>query len=182
MAGGSLTINVVSYNQAEAVAQRLNCYVVAANRGKIRTSTSGPGPIAFIVPEEIFNGTLQLIRGGTNLVAGYVAGTNITFNVDNGMAIETNANTCPSSAAQPTTTTPFFVTNVGGNPLATTLTYANVGGSGVVDILWGDGTTTAGAAESGASNHTYPNNGFYEITIRDASVLTDLAVLAVHVP
>jgi hypothetical protein len=182
MAGGTLTITVASYNQAPAVAQRLNCYVTAANKGKILTSTSVGGAIAFVIPEEIFNGALQLIRGGTNLIAGYVAGTKITVNIDNGQAIETNPNTCPSSAAQPTTSTPFFATNVGGNPLATTLTYANVAASGTVNILWGDGTSTLGAAESGASNHTYPNNGYYSVTIQDASVLTDLAVTAVHVP
>lgn len=180
MSGGSLTIAVASYNQAQAVAQRLLCQVT--NDAALATTTSRGSSIAFVLPEENFPANIVLKRGGTDLLAGYVAGTHITYFVDNGASIEQNPNTCPSSAAQPTTTGASFVTGVGGNPLATTLTYANVGGSGLVDLLWGDGTSTLGAAESGSSNHTYPNNGYYTITIRDASVPTDLAVTQVHVP
>ena len=182
MAGGNLRVNIATYNQAPAVAQRLLCQMSAANRPFLSTETTGPGPVSFVLPEERFPANLLLKRAGTDLLAGYVAGTDITVNVDNGGAIEQNSNTCPSSAAQPTTTGASFVTGVGGNPLATTLTYANVGAAGTVDILWGDGTSTLGAAESGSSNHTYPNNGYYAITVRDASVPTALAVTQVHVP
>ena len=183
MAGGSLTVTVASHNQAPAVAQRILCWLAAANRPFLKTNTSTQAALAFTIAEERFGaGALVLKRAGTDLVSGYVAGSNVTFNIDNGGAIEQNPNTCPSSAAQPTTTGASFVTGVGGNPLATTLTYANVAAAGTVDIFWGDGTSTLGAAESGSSNHTYPNNGLYIITIRDASVLTDIAVTQVHVP
>lgn len=180
MAGGSLTVSVATNNMASAVAQRILCQLTNGNKPKLRTDTSrGPG-MSFVLPEEAFPANILLKRAGTDLLSGYVAGTNITVVVDNVGAFEQNVNTCPSSAAQPTASA--FVTNVGGNPLATTLTYANVGSAGTVDILWGDGTSTLGAAESGSSNHTYPNNGYYAITIRDASSPTDLAVTQVHVP
>jgi len=182
MAGGSLTVSVATNNMAPAVAQRILCQLTNGNKQYLRTDTGrGPG-ISFVLPEERFPANILLKRAGTDLLAGYVAGTNITFFVDNGAAIEQNVNTCPSSAAQPTATGASFVTNVGGNPLATTLTYANLGGAGTVNILWGDGTSTLGAAESGSSNHTYPNNGFYTITITDATSATDTASTQVHVP
>lgn len=183
MAGGSLTISADTYPQLKAVAQRVMCWATT-DAGKVTTTTatSNGTTTAIRIPEAVFagKGSLVLKRGGTDLVAGYVAGTNIFYNAGNGAAIAQNANTCPSSAAQPTVTS--FVTGVGGNPLATTLTYANVAAAGTVNILWGDGTTTAGAAESGSSNHTYTLSGFYNITVQDASVLTDIAVLTVHVP
>jgi hypothetical protein len=94
--------------------------------------------------------------------------------------VQQDANTCPSSVVQPTISN--FVTNVGGNPLATTLHYANAVGLGTVDILWGDGPSTLGAAESGTSNHTYPLGGVYTITVRDASTPTDLANATFVVP
>lgn len=184
MAGGSLTINVEVYSQLPAVAQRVLCWAsTAANKAAVKVNTaSAPGSgFALVIPEENFGvGSLLLRRGGTDLVSGYVAGTNITFNVANGTAILQNVNTCPSSASQPTISA--FATNVGGNPLATTLTYANVTSNGLVNIDWGDGTTTNGAAESGSSNHTYPNNGLYTITITDATSPTDVAQAVVHVP
>lgn len=182
MAGGSLTINVENYTQLPAVAQRVLCWMAAGNRGNLKVNTAASlSGTALVVPEESFGaGSLVLRRGGTDLVAGYVAGSNISFNVTNGTAILQNVNTCPSSAAQPTISA--FVTNVGGNPLATTLTYANVAAAGTVNIAWGDGTSTNGAAESGSSNHTYPNNGLYTITVTDASSPTDLAQAVVHVP
>lgn len=181
MAGGSLTVTTESWNMAPAVAQRMLCWMTADTA--LKTDSSKGGAVAFVVPEESFGaGSLVMLRGGTDLVAGYVAGTNITFAVGNGDSIEQNPNTCPASTNQPTLTAPGFVTGVGGNPLATTLTYANVALSGVVDIYWGDGTSTLGAAESGSANHTYPNNGYYYITVQDASVLTDLGVTGVHVP
>ena len=183
MAGGSLTVSVATNNMGPAVAQRILCWTAAANDPYVRTDTSrGPG-ISFIVPEERFGaGSLVLKRGGTDLVAGYVAGTHITYFVDNGNSIEQNVNTCPASTNQPTTTGASFVTGVGGNPLATTLTYANFGGAGTVDIFWGDGTSTLGAAESGSSNHTYPNNGYYTITVTDVTSAADTASTQVHVP
>lgn len=183
MAGGSLTINVEVYSQLPAVAQRVLCWMAAGNRGNARVNTaSAPGSgFALVIPEESFGaGSLVLRRGGTDLVSGYVAGTNITFNVTNGTAILQNVNTCPASTNQPTISA--FATNVGGNPLATTLTYANVGAAGTVNIDWGDGTSTLGAAESGSSNHTYVNNGLYTITVSDVTSPTDLAQAVVHVP
>ena len=180
MAGGSLRVNVATYNQAPGVAQRLLCQMSAANRPYLRTDTAGGGALSFIMPEERFPANILLKRAGTDLLAGYVAGTNITVNVDNAGSVEQNPNTCPSSATQPTVTS--FTTNVGGNPLATSLVYANVGGAGTVNIFFGDGTSSLGAAESGTVAHTYPNNGYYIITIQDASVLTDVAVTQVHVP
>lgn len=183
MAGGSLTITADTYPQLKNVFQRVLCWALT-DAGKVQTtSASGNGtPLALVIPEAVFagKGALVLKRAGTDLVSGYVAGTHITYNAGNGAAMAQNPNTCPSSAAQPTVTT--FVTGVGGVALATTLTYANVAAAGTVNILWGDGTSTAGAAESGSSNHTYPLSGFYTITIQDASVLTDLGTLTVHVP
>lgn len=183
MAGGSLTITVEVYSQLPAVAQRVLCWMAAGNRGKLRVnSAAAPGSgWALVVPEEAFGaGSLVLRRGGADLVSGYVAGTNIIASPTNGTAMVQNVNTCPASTNQPTISA--FATNVGGNPLATTLTYANVGSAGTVNIDWGDGTSTAGAAESGSSNHTYANNGLYTITVADASVPTDLGQAVVHVP
>jgi|SRR5688572_8097603 len=181
MAGGSLTITANNYTQLKAMAQRVLCWVAAANRFRVRTSSMS-SVTSIVVPEEAFGaGSLLLRRGGTDLVAGYVAGTHIFYNVSNAnVAVQQNANTCPSSAAQPTISS--LTTNVGGVPLATTLAYANVAASGTVDILWGDGTSTLGAAESGTSNHTYPLSGVYTVTVRDASVPTDLAQATFVVP
>jgi hypothetical protein len=182
MAGGSLTVTMDINSQAPAVAQRILCQLTNGNKQYLRTDTGRGSAIAFVLPEERFPANILLKRGGTDLLAGYVAGTNITYHVSNGNAIEQNVNTCPSSASQPTTTAPVFVTNVGGVPLATTLTYANLGGAGTVNINWGDQTSTLGAAESGSANHTYPNNGVYTITITDASDATAVASMVVHVP
>lgn len=183
MAGGSLTVTVDVYNQAPAVAQRILCWAsTAANKAAIRTDRAASGTIAFVVPEANFGaGPLVLKRGGTDLVAGYVAGTNIIYNASNGNAVEQNVNTCPSSATQPTTTGAAFATNVGGNPLATTLTYANVAAAGTVNIFWGDGTSTLGAAESGSSNHTYPSTGVFYVRIVDATSSADVAAMWVDV-
>lgn len=181
MAGGSLTITVNNYAMLKATAQRVLCWVAAANRPRVRTSTQS-NVTSIVVPEEAFGaGSLVLRRGGTDLVAGYVAGSNIFYNVSNAnVAVQQNANTCPSSAAQPTISS--LTTNVGGNPLATTLAYANVAAAGTVDIFWGDGTSTLGAAESGTSNHTYTLSGTYTISVRDASVPTDIAYATFVVP
>lgn len=179
MAGGSLTVTVDIYNQAPAVAARILCQLSAANKPYLRTDRSASGTIAFVLPEERFPANVLLKRGGPDLIAGYVAGTNITYNAGNALAIEQNVNTCPSSATQPTTSA--FATNVGGDPLAVTLTYANVAAAGTVNIFWGDGTSTLGAAESGSSNHTYPRTAVYNIRVVDASVSTDIASLWVDV-
>ena len=181
MAGGSLTITVDSYGQLAAVAQRVLCWALT-DKGKVRIDTQG-SVAKVVIPEEVFagKGSLLLRRGGTDLVAGYVAGTHIVFAAGNGvLAVQQNVNTCPSSAAQPNPTA--MATIVGGNPLATTLTYANVGAAGTVDIFWGDGTSTLGAAESGTSNHTYLFPGEYTVSVRDASVPTDIGTVVVHVP
>lgn len=181
MAGGSLTVTVPLYAAAPAVAQRLLCQMSAANRPYLRTDRAASGGIAFVMPEERFPANILLKRGGTDLLSGYVAGTNITYQVTSGNAIEQNVNTCPSSAAQPTTTGAAFLTNVGGNPLATSLIYANVAAAGLVNIFWGDGTSTLGAAESGTANHTYALTGQYQIRVVDATSAADVAVMWVNV-
>lgn len=182
---GTIAITVDTYGQLRAVTQRVLCWakVGTAEPGKVQIDTQGVLP-KVVIPEAMLasgHGSLVLKRGGTDLVAGYVAGSNVTFSAgNNALPMETNVNTCPSSAAQPNGTN--VVNNVGGNPLAITLNYANVGAAGTVDILWGDGTSTLGAAESGASNHTYPGPGEWIIRVRDASSPTDLADFAVRVP
>lgn len=182
MAGGSLTLTVDTYGQLAAVAQRVLCW--STNDGLIRTTTSAGANTAIVVPEEAFGaGVLELKRGGTDIVAGYVAGTDISYNAVNGAAIEQNPNTCPASTNQPTVTT--VLTSVGGNPRAVTVNYANVALSGTVNIYWGDGTSTLGAAESGAANHTYsPTTAPFgaRIRIEDASVPADFAEFVIAFP
>lgn len=181
MAGGTISISVDSYGQLKAVAQRVLCWALT-DKGKVRIDTQGANP-KVVIPEEIIGGkgSLVLKRGGTDLVAGYVAGTNIGFAFgNNALPMEQDVNTCPSSASQPNATS--IATGVGGVPLATTLTYANLGGAGTVNIAWGDGTTTAGAAESGTSNKTYSYPGEYTVVITDASVGTDIGRAVVRVP
>lgn len=176
MAGGSLTISVSNYNQLQQAAQRVLCWVSAANRINVRIVSTTPFA-SIRIPEESFGvGSLVLRRGGTDLVAGYVAGSHITYAVSNAnVAVGQDANSCPASTNQPTIS--GLTTNVGGNPLATTLAYANVAAAGTVNIFWGDGTSTLGAAESGTSNHTYPNAGNipYTVTVVDASDATQFA-------
>lgn len=185
MAGGSLLVSVDVYGQAPAVAQSILCWVsTAANKAAVKTDRAASGAISFRIPEENFGaGALVLKRGGTDLVAGYVAGTNISYTAGNGNSIQTNVNTCPARTTQPTTTGASFNTNVGGNPLATSLVYANAVGAGTVNIAWGDGTSTLGAAESGTSAHTYAvAPAVYTVTVTDATSATDVAVMVVHVP
>ena len=181
MAGGSLTVTVDTYAQAPAVAKRILCQVLAANRSRVRADRATSGAIAFVVPEEIFPANLLLKRGGTDLVAGYVAGTHISYNASNGNAIEQDVTTCPASTTQPTTTGAAFNINVGGNPLAVSVVYANAVGAGTVNIFWGDGTSTLGAAESGTEAHTYTMTAVYQIRIVDATVATDIATFYVDV-
>jgi hypothetical protein len=181
MANGSLTITADIYGQLPAIAQSVLCWSTAD--GLIKTSSAGP-VTAIVVPEEAFGvGALELKRGGTDLVAGYVAGTHISVNVGNGGAIENDANVCAARTNQPTIST--IATNVGGNPRAITVNYANVVAAGTVNIYWGDGTSTLGAAESGAASHTYsPTTAPFGALIRieDASVTTDFAETVVRVP
>jgi hypothetical protein len=181
MAGGSLTVTVETYAQAQAVGERILCQMLAANRPYLRTDRSVGSAIAFVLPEERFPANILLKRGGTDLLAGYVAGTNITYHAGNGGAIAQNVNTCPSSATQPTTTGAGLTINVGGNPLAVSLDYANVALAGTVNIFWGDGTSTLGAAESGTELHTYPRTAVYQIRIVDATVAADVATFYVDV-
>ena len=184
MAGGSLTITVPDYKMLSQVAQRVTCWaggVGGADTRRVQVVTSFP--VASIrVPEEIFaaHGALALEPGGANLLSGYVAGTNITFAANNGTAAFLDPNTCSEGAQVPTITS--VTMNVGGNPLAITLNYANFTGNGTVNITWGDGTATNGAAESGASNHTYPNVGTFTIRVADASVPTVLTETTIVVP
>lgn len=180
MAGGSLTLNVSTYRQLEAAAQRVLCWVT--DTFLVRISTSSAPNQSIVIPEEVFGaGALQLKRGGPNLVLGYVPGTHITFNAGNSASINQNANTCPSSVNQPTITT--IVTNVGGDPRTITVNYSNAVGNGPVNFHWGDGTSTLGAAESGAENHTYAGFGSARfgipIRIEDASNPADYAEFVV---
>ncbi len=177
MAGGSLTISVSNYGQLQQVAQSVLCWVSAINRFAVRTVSTVPF-MSIRIPEEAFGaGSLVLRRGGTDLVAGYVAGTHITYNVGNtNVAVGQDANTCPARTNQPTINS--MATNVGSNPLAVTLNYANVAAAGTVNVFWGDGTSTLGAAESNAAlAHTYPNAGGipYTVTVTDASDATQSA-------
>lgn len=183
MAGGSLTVSVSTYKQLEQVAQRILCWVAAANVGRVKTTSSVPF-LSIVVPEEAFGvGALVLRRGGTDLVAGYVAGTHVTYTTGNtNVAVGQAAPGCPASTNQPTILS--MATNVGANPLAVTLDYANFAGAGLVNVAWGDGTFTLGAAESNAAlAHTYPNAGTvqsvgnvpYTVTVTDATDATQFA-------
>lgn len=187
MAGGSMTITVPDYQMLQQVAQRVTCWaggVGGADTRRIQIVTVTPGPAAIRIPEEIFaaHGALALEPGGADILSGYVAGTNVSFSAGNGTAAFQNPNTCAADAAQaPTIST--IAMNVGGNPLAITLNYANFTGAGTVNITWGDGTATNGAAESGASNHTYPSRpGNFVIRVADASAPTTFTETTVFVP
>lgn len=175
MAGGSLTISVSTYAQLQQVAQRVLCWTT--DDLAVRTVSTTPF-MSIVIPEEKFGvGALVLRRGGTDLVSGYVAGTNISYAVSNAnVAVGQDANTCPASTNQPTINS--MTTNVGSNPRAVTLDYANFAGAGTVNVAWGDGTSTLGAAESNAAlAHTYPNAGNipYTVTVTDASDATQFA-------
>ena len=184
MAGGSLTFTVDTYSQLTSVAQRVLCQVAAANVRMVQLNSAAGGGSGWgvTIQEAAIPAALVLKRGGTDYGTSgtFVASSNMVVNAGNGLSMVQNVNTCPASTNQPTVTS--FVTNVGGNPLATTLTYANVGGAGTVNIDWGDGTQTNGAAESGSSNHTYPWAGVFTITITDATSATDTGQTFVRVP
>lgn len=187
MAGGSMTITVPNYALLSQVAQRVTCWaggVGGADTRRVKIITVTPGPAAIQIPEEIFaaHGALALEPGGADILSGYVAGTNVTFNAINGAASPQNPNTCAADAAQAPTISTIDM-NVGSNPLAITLNYANFTGAGTVDITWGDGTSTAGAAESGASSHTYPfRPGVFTIRVADASVPTTFTETTIYLP
>jgi hypothetical protein len=182
MAGGSLTITVPTYATLQTVAQRVVCWAggVAGinNVRQIQIKSTSP---AIVIPEALFSiGALVLEPGGADLLAGYVPGTHITFAANNGTAAYQNPNTCAASAAQPTITT--IAMNVGGNPLAITLNYTNTA-AGTVDITWGDGTSTLGAAESGAAAHTFPYRpATFTVRVADASVPATFVETQVFVP
>lgn len=175
---GSLSILVSNYSQLQQVAQRVTCWA-GTDALRVETSTLG-GQTSIRVPEAIFSGkgSLVLRRGGTDLLSGYVAGTDISVTVNNSTtAVGQTPTTCPASTNQPTIVS--MTTNVGGNPLAVTLNYANVAAAGTVNVSWGDGTFTNGAAESNAAlAHTYPAGGLgfpRTVTVTDASDATQFA-------
>lgn len=180
MAGGSLTITADTYYKLTAVAESVLCWTAAANdRNVVIQHGVGSAPFSVRIPEESFGaGSLILKRGGTDLVAGYVAGTHIVVDAANGQGISLNANTCPARTPQPTTTgTPVVVSNV----RTIALTYANAAGAGTVNIFWGDGTSTLGAAESGTSNHTYPDVGTWTVQVVDATSSADVATFVIKI-
>ncbi len=176
---GSLTILSTTYSQLPQVAQRVLCWA-GADAFRVTTSTQG-GVTSFRIPEAIFagKGSLVLRRGGTDLLAGYVAGTDISTTINNAnVAVGQPYPVCAASTNQPTILS--MTTNVGGNPRAVTLNYANVAAAGVVNVAWGDGTFTNGAAESNAAlAHTYPTTDPYgfprTVTVTDASDATQVA-------
>lgn len=179
-----MTITVDAFAKMPSVAQRVLCWTAPANDGAVEVLNSlGNRLFGIRIPEEAFGaGALVLKRGGDDLVAGYVAGTHIVYDAANGQSIAQVPVTCPASTNQPTTTgTPPVVLNVGGNVRAITLNYANAVGAGLVDINWGDGTSTLGAAESGAANHTYPDTGVWPITVTDATDGSQVASFAIKI-
>lgn len=181
MAGGSLTITTNAYQSLPHILQRVLCSVSAANVPTIQLrSGATAGTMSVYIPEESFGANLLLQRGGTNLLAGYVAGTNISFTAGNATTVGQDVNTCPASTNQPVVSA--VTTNIGGNPASMSITYANVAASGLVNIYWGDGTSTLGAAESGTSAHVYPFSGVYTIRIEDATVTTDFGLTTVKIP
>lgn len=174
---GSLTIFASNYSQLQQIAQAVTCW---ATTDAFQVETVTTPNTAIRIPEAIFagKGALALRRGGTDLLAGYVAGTDISVTVNNAnVAVGQTPVTCPARTNQPTIVS--MTTNVGSNPLATTLNYANVAAAGLVNIDWGDGTVTNGAAESNAAlAHTYPAgpHGFPRtVTVTDASDSTQFA-------
>lgn len=174
---GSLTIFASNYSQLQQIAQAVTCWA-GTDAGRVETITTPNTTIR--IPEAIFagKGALALRRGGTDLLSGYVAGTDIVTSVTNAnVAVSQTPVTCPARTNQPTILS--MTTNVGGNPLAVTLNYANVAAAGTVNVAWGDGTFTNGAAESNAAlAHTYPAGGVgfpREVTVTDASDATQFA-------
>lgn len=177
---GTISIQTDSYAMLTPIAQRVLCWA-AADKQRVRVDTSGRVPL-IVIPEEIIagKGALALRRGGADVVAGYVAGTNVVYSATNALAAvsrsQSVAQVCVADTNQPT------FSNVVLTGFQVALTYANVAAAGTVNIDWGDGTQTLGAAESGTSNHTYTNPGSYRITVTDASSPADTGFLVVHIP
>ncbi len=166
MAGGSLTISVSSYAQLKQVAQAVTCWAGGPGGTLVRQiSTTSNGPVTAIrIPEELNTiGALTLKRGGANLWSGYIVGSDAVYNAANGTVMGINANTCPARTDQPTVTS-FAVAGT-----TATMVYANVAAAGTVDIFWGDGLSTLGAAESGTEVHAYGRKGTFTVTITDVS-------------
>lgn len=177
MAGGSLTITANNYRYVQAIARRVLCQVTEANRGLVKSTTGPNGVLAIVIPEAIFPANLVLKPGGTDFLSGYVAGTNISTNVGNGAPANgvlpfTGSGACTGDTNRIIINS--FAVNVGGNPKAITMDYTNGTGLGTVNVDWGDGTSTLGAAETAAAlAHTYPDVGVYTVVIRDASAPVD---------
>lgn len=174
---GSLTIFTSNYSQLQQVAQVVSCWALT---DVLRVETVTTPNTAIRIPEAVFagKGALALRSGGTNLLAGYVAGTDISVTVNNAnVAVGQNPNTCAARTNQPTIVS--MTTNVGGNPLAVTLNYANFAGAGTVSVDWGDGTVQTGQAESNAAlAHTYPAGGTgfpRTVTVTDSTDATQFA-------
>ena len=182
MPGGSLTITVPSYAALQTVAQRVSCWAggVAGINNNRRITVLSTTP-AILIPEELFSiGALVLEVGGADLLAGYVPGTHITYNANNGTATYQNPGTCAASPALPTIGA--VTMNVGSNPFAINVAWVNTA-NGTVDVFWGDGTSTLGAAESSNANHTYAFRGAtFTVRVADASVPTTYAETQVYVP
>lgn len=184
MAGGSLTITVPSYAALQTVLQRVTCWaggVAGINNQRRITVLSTTATPSVFIPEELFSiGALTLEVGGSDLLAGYVPGTHITFNANNGTATFINPTTCAVSPALPTIGA--VTMNVGGNPNQINIAWTNTG-NGTVDVTWGDGTSTLGAAESSNANHTYAFRGAtFTVRVADASSPSTFAETQVYVP
>lgn len=173
---GSLTILTSNYSQLQQVAQVVSCWALT---DVLRVETITTPNTAIRIPEAIFagKGALALRRGGTDLLSGYVPGTDISVTLNNvNVAVGQNPNTCPARTNQPTIVS--MTTNVGNNPLAVTLNYANVAAAGTVSVNWGDGVVQTGQAESNAAlAHTYTGvPGFARVvTVTDETDATQFA-------
>lgn len=184
MAGGTMTITVPNYAMLQQVAQRVTCWaggVGDADTRRIKVVTATPVQ-AIQIPEEIFaaNGALALEPGGADILAGYVAGTHVTFNAANGTAAFLNPNTCTDNVDAPEITS--ITMNVGGDPLVINMAWVNVPTNGTVDITWGDGTSDLAQVEAGNLNHTYPYAGVFTIRVTDSSVSTAWVETTVYLP
>lgn len=185
MAGGSMTIIAPTYAMLQQIAQRVTCWAGGVGGSDTRvvgiSSWAQPGG-GVTIPEEIFaaHGALALEPGGDDILAGYVAGTNVTYSAVNGTAAFLNPNTCTDNVDAPEITD--VTMNVGGDPLAINLAWINTVGAGTVNITWGDGTTTAGAAEASNANHTYPHSGIFPVRVTDASAATAWTETTIYIP
>lgn len=183
MAGGSLTITVPSYAALQTVLQRVTCWaggVAGYNNQRRITVLSTTGTPSVYIPEELFSiGALVLEVGGSDLLSGYVAGTNITYNANNGTATYINPNTCAASPALPTIGA--VTMNVGGNPAVVNMAWVNTA-NGTVDVNWGDGVIQTGQTESSNLNHTYVRGNTYTVRVSDNSAPATYAETQIYVP